>query len=206
MAKLDLHPLKEFCSQHNQQELWEFIRSCIFRNWAAKYHLSNIRDKLEIAEQPPNIQKIANVELQLQAEVDALMLTLNSMFALAAQIVNEAILEPKLPTDEVKLEELSQSKTLPGDFKEHFAQLRGSHIYNRIRKYSNISKHIKAIGGQLDVDFGQDITQVDYKTDEFDVKPPTVLSIEDLEKCRKFTEERIISLIALVSAALLSTG
>jgi len=206
MAKLDLHPLKDFCSVHNQQELWEFVSSYVFRDRAALYHLSNIRDRLEIAGQPSNIHKIAKVESEIRFEIDALMLTLNSMFAIAAQIVNEAVLRPKLSTAKVGLEELTQSTTLPDDFRRHFVQLRGSHVYSKIRTYSNISKHIKVVGGQLNVDFRQDITQVDYKTDEFNVKEPMVLSIGDLEECRKFTKESIEGLIALVSATLLSTS
>jgi hypothetical protein len=126
------------------------------------------------------------------------------MIDLVAQIINEAILTPKLPIRKVRLEDIRKSKSLPIVFQKPIDRLKGNNLYKRIRGYSNISKHIKAIRGQLTIDFRRGIPQVSYSTDRFGSKQPTTLNVKGLEECRKFTKKTIEILIALVVSTLQS--
>lgn len=182
------------------------MESYILRDYAALYHISNIRDRLEVVKQPRQsyIQEVQRAELELQFEVDALILTLNSMFDLAAHIINEVVLKPKLH-DKVHLEEIRKSKSLSIIFQKRIDRLTGNHIYKKIKSYSNISKHTKAIRGQLTIDFRLDIPKISYSTDKFGLKQPMTLDVKDLEDCRKFTKKTIESLIALIATTLQST-
>lgn len=207
MAKLDLRHLKKFCYAHDRQGLWVFIESYLFRDHAALYHISNIRERLEAAKQPqPSyIQKVYKTEIELPFEVDALMLTLNSMIDLALQIINEAFLSsPKKPEDLrwKDWDKLKKSPGFPSKVAELIDSLRDHPTKQKIREYSNISKHIRVIRGQLTIDFRPHTPQTDYTTAVFGFKKRITLDVDDLEECRKFTKETVKSLITLVDITL----
>ena len=85
MGKRDLRPFRKWCHAHGREDLWGFVESYLLRDLAALYHISNIRDRLEIVKQAADIQTVLKLEQELSFEVDALMLTLNFMFDLALQ-------------------------------------------------------------------------------------------------------------------------
>lgn len=205
MVKRDLRPLKEFCYAHEREELWAFVESYLFRDLAALYHISNIRDKLETVKQPPDIQTVLKVEQELSFEVDALILTLNSMFDLMLQIINEAFLTPTETVRCKDWKELKKRPSFPSNVVQYIDQARGHATYQKVKDYSNISKHIRAIQGRLTIDFRPDTPQTDYTTGEFGFKQCTALNVDDLEKCREFTKETLEGLITLVESTLRCT-
>jgi hypothetical protein len=205
MNKRDLRPFKKFCLKHGRQELWISVESYLFRDLAALYHISNIRDRLEKIKQPSNIQEAPKIELELRFEVDALMLALNSMIAIVAQIINEAVLAQKLPAIEVNLETVKKGPNLPPAFKAHIDKICGNAFYREIREYCNTTKHIRAIGGQVSVYLYEPV-QSTYETGEVGNKQPFKLDVSDLENCRRFVKEHIEKLIELVQTTLCPTN
>ncbi len=204
MTKLDLHHFRQFCDTHSRQELWVSVESYILRDWAALYHISNIRERLETGKRPQSsyIQKISKIEKELLFETDALMLTLNSMFGLALQIVNQAFISPPIAQEYLKWKNLEKHPDFPPNIRGYIQPFWNHPTCQKIRDYSNISKHIRAIHGQLTIDFRQDVSQTDYTTVKFGSKQFT-LNVGDLEDCRKFTKEMLEGLISLVEATLL---
>jgi len=205
---MDLQALKKFCDIHKRQELWSFVESCIFRYWAALYHLSNIRDKLERAREDgrSRIEDVLKLEKELLFEVDALMLSLNSMFAIVAQVINEGLLVEKLHVTDVDLKEVSTSGDLPADLREELRLMMGDTFYQRITCYSNTSKHIRAVRGQLSIDFRPETPEADYKINEFRLKQPLRLDYDKIEACWRFASGKIERLLELVDVTLRSRG
>jgi len=173
MGAWNLPEFKATCVNSGLDKLWFYTESLAFKYAAAKYHTKIIQQKINEAVPVLSLDKLLASDFEIAFELDALMAALNSIWDILAQLLNECFI--KIHTSEISFSEFSDPKkdfykSIPPEIQSILDSIRGNHLYATIKDYVNVSKHIYAIKGEIEVDFRETPTRVSYKTREFEHK------------------------------------
>ena len=194
MGAWKLQEFKTFCADRGLERPLFYTKSLAFKFDAAKYHRDLLEEKLgEIDPQKPSLEMLGRYDFEIAYEIDALMLTLNSMWDVFGQLINACFIGDD--PSKVSFETLTEchQELIPAKVITMLGSIRGHHLYATIKEYANVSKHLHAIPGDVHVDYGEMPTRVSYETKEFRhrQKQPRRLTPEKASKCLSFIGESV---------------
>ena len=203
MIEFNLSLLRVKCQKEKRNPLWGHVESCLFRSKAAEYHLSAIKRKLEdvkgCPKQENQIFYMLNIELEIGYEVDALMLNLHSLLDITAQVIGAAM-DHELKTKDF-WKELKQ-KGIPSNFSSLIGTCHGDRKWQTIVEYSNVTKHVKNIGGTLHLYYGEEDTITKFKTDPVKNRQLPVLDVCKFKELINFVEDFVKETLTLITMRL----
>jgi hypothetical protein len=159
----------------------------------ARYHKQNIKQKINGLEIETFPETVSDYTSQFNFELDALMLTLNSIFDIMGQLLNECFIRPKMSADDVKFDEVVNHSSIPSELKPILTSIKGNALYRKIKAYADVSKHKHVIQGTNQIDFTRIPTTVSYET-EFEYRNGEwhKLTLDAAIECWKFVGESVI--------------
>lgn len=203
MWQKELSPL---CNRKNGQEYLESLG--IRYRQARDYHQKNILNKINDATKNRSdekwLEKISAYEFELLCEYDAFMLTLYSMFDIMAQMINECVCTNRKPSKDISFKgicrECKDRKIC--DVPQEIDKIKGSHLYEELRNYCNISKHQFVKKGTLYIHFQKTDVVAGYSPVELKKWPadtPTPNTHRVLKKYLRFCGDSVTKVgVALV--------
>lgn len=193
---MDVWKVKEFnalCHDLGLDKACLYADSLSIRWSASRYHKRNIqqkRNELNIETFP---KKVADYTSEFNFELDALMLTLNSIFDILGQLINECFINPKIPIGCVTFDKVVNHRSIPSKLKSILNDIKGDTLYQKIRAYANVSKHRYVIQGINHIDFTKIPTTVSYESTEFEYRDEWhKLTLDTAFKCWKFVGKSVI--------------
>ncbi len=170
MGDWNLKEFKALCIKSGLYKLLSYSESLAFKYLAAKYHKGIIQQKLNEIALDVSLEKLLASDFEIAFELDSLMLTLNSMWDILGQLLNECFIHEDV--GKVKFDTISKdcSNLLPIEIKSTLCNIRGDHLYTTIKEYVNVSKHRYAIKGETEVSFRETNRKISYITQEFEYK------------------------------------
>ena len=173
---MDVWKVKEFnalCHDLGLDKACLYADSLSIRWGAARYHKHNIQQKKNELNIETFPNKVADYTSEFNFELDALILTLNSIFDILAQLINECFV--KTDSSEVSFSKFCNPKEccyrlIPPEIQQILKSIRGNTLYQNIRAYANVSKHRYVIQGTNRIDFTKIPTTVSYGSIEFEYK------------------------------------
>lgn len=178
-----------FCEDRGFEETLFYTKRLAFKFDAAKYHRDCLEEKMaNIDPQRLSWEMLGRYDSEIAYEIDALMLTLNSMWDVLGQLMNACFIrdDPSKVSFDTLVE--CHHELIPAKVTIMLGSIRGHDLYATIKGYSNVSKHLHAIPGDVHVDYGETSTRVSYKTKEFRhrQKQPRRLTPEKASNCLSF--------------------
>jgi len=161
---------------------------------SARYHKSNIQQNMdEMKDIKSFLKNMSYYSFTINFELDALMLSLNSIFDILGQLINECFISPKIPIDRVKFDKVVNHNSIPDDLRQILKSIKKDPLYQKIKAYANISKHRYVIQGDNNIDFTQIPTTISYKSTEFEYNGKWhELTHDTAFRCWKFVGESLI--------------
>jgi hypothetical protein len=200
MIEFNLTLLRVKCQKEKRNPLWGHVESCWLRSKAAEYHLSAIKRKLEEVKDWPKQENqifyVLDIELEIGYEVDALMLKLHSLLDITAQVIGVAM-NYEFETKEF-WKELKQ-KGIPSNFSSLIKTYRSDRKWQTIVSYSNVTKHVKNVGGTLHLYYGERDTITKFKTDPVQNRQLPVLDICEFKELINFAEDFVKETLTLIT-------
>ncbi len=185
---------KDVCLQSGLSRVSVYVESLIVKNWAAIYHKENIEKRLNKLRETglrSSPEQILQYEKEITFELDALMATLNSMWDILAQLLNECFV--KTDSREMNFSKFSNPKEccyrlIPSEIQSILKSIRGNTLYRTITDYTNVSKHRYLPLGEIYMDVSAKPRKVSYITSEFEYKKGEWqrLAIDKAFKCLGF--------------------
>ena len=121
------------------------------------------------------------------------MLTLNSIFDILGQLINECFINPKIPIGFVKFDDVVNHSSIPSELKSILNDIKGNTLYQKIRACANVSKHRYVIQGTNHIDFTKIPTTVSYESTEFECRDEWhKLTLDTAFNCWKFVGKSVI--------------
>jgi len=131
----------------------------------------------------------------IDCELNSLMLSLNSIFDILGQLINECFITPKTPIEEVKFDNIVTAKSIPNNLKGFLKSVKGNTHYQMIRAYANVSKHRHVIQGTNNINFTKIPAAISYKSTEFEHKGKLhTLTHEKAFECWEFVGKSLVQL------------
>ena len=199
MIEFNLTLLRVKLQKEGKDPLWEHVESCWLRSKGADYHLSAIKKKLEEVKDWPNHENsllhVFEIEWVIGHEVDALMLALHSLIDITAQVIGGVMAYEfitKSYWDELK------KKGIPDNFSNLINVYRGDAKWKTIVNYSNVTKHIKNIGGTLDLGYMEENVGAGYQTNPVRDRQLPQLDICKFEELTDFINSFVKEVLKLV--------
>lgn len=194
---MDVWKVKDFnalCSDLGLDKASLYANSLSIRWSAARYHKSNIQRKIdEIKDIQSFFKKMPDSSFTFDCELNALMLSLNSIFDILGQLINECFIRPKIPIDCVTFDKVVNHSSIPRELKLILNSIKENTLYQKIRAYANVSKHRYVIQGTNHIDFTEIPTIVSYESTEFEYKGKWhKLTLDTAFGCWKFVGESLI--------------
>jgi len=193
---MDVWKVKEFnalCHDLGLDKACLYADSLSIRWSAARYHKRNIQQKINELNIETFPKKVADYTSEFNFELDALMLTLNSIFDILGQLINEFFINPKIPIGSVKFDNVVNHSSIPSELKLILNPIKGKPLYQKIRAYANVSKHRYVIQGTNRIDFTKIPTTVSYESTEFEYRDEWhKLTLDTALNCWKFVGESLI--------------
>ncbi len=199
MGAWNLKEFKTLCHDLGLDKACLYAHSLSVRWSAARYHKRNIQqsiNKLNKINETRIItfpNDVAEYTSEFNFELDALMLTLNSIFDILGQLINECFINPKIPIGKVKFDNVVNHSSIPSELKLILNPIRGNPLYQKIRAYANVSKHRYVIQGTNHIDFTKIPTTVSYESTEFEYNDEWhELTLDTAFNCWKFVGKSVI--------------
>jgi len=193
MGAWNLKEFKTLCLNSGLDKACLYADSLSIRWGAARYHKRNIQQKINELNIETFPKKVADYTSEFNFELDALMLTLNSIFDISGQLINECFINPKIPIRSVKFADVVNHSSIPSELKSILNDIKGKTLYQKIRAYANVSKHRYVIQGINRIDFTKIPTTVSYESTEFEYRDEWhKLTLDTAFKCWKFVGESLI--------------
>lgn len=193
---MDAWKVKDFnvlCHDLGLDKACLYADSLSIRWVAARYHKRNIQQKINELKIETFPEKVADYSSEFNFELDALMLTLNSIFDILGQLINECFINPKIPIGSVKFDDVVNHSSIPSELKSILNDIKGKPLYQKIRAYANVSKHRYVIQGTNRIDFTKIPTTVSYESTEFEYKDEWhKLTLDTARRCWKFVGKSVI--------------
>ena len=170
---MDVWKVKDFnalCHDLGLAKACLYADSLSIRWSAARYHKRNIQQKINELNIETFPKKVADYTSEFNFELDALMLTLNSIFDILGQLINECFINPKIPIGSVKFDDVVNHSSIPSELKSILNDIKGNTLYQKISAYANVSKHRYVIQGTNHIDFTKIPTTVSYESTEFEYR------------------------------------
>lgn len=167
--------LKEFntlCLDSGFDKALFYTSSLAFKWHASIYHKDKIQQKIDEISPKSFLEKAPAYDLEIAFELDALMTTLNSMWDILGQLINECLIRPKRDTSEMYFDDVFKFcwDSIPSEIQPILKSIRGNALYHTIKAYANVSKHRYAIKGEVHMDVSKKPTKVSYVIQEFEYK------------------------------------
>jgi len=196
MRKWSIKDFNAICRDLGLDKACLYADSLSFRWLDARYHRSNIQQKMdEMKDVGSFIEKGAESTFIIDCELNALMLSLNSIFDILGQLINECFIKPKMRIDCVTFNKVVNHISTPDQLKSILNSIKGDTLYQIIRAYSNVSKHRHVIQGTNNIDFTKIPTTVSYKSTEFEYKGEWhILTHDTVFRCYKFASESLVQI------------
>ena len=170
MGAWNLKEFKTQCLNKGLDKAWFYTGSLTFKWHAVKYHRRKIEEKLVEMKQNPSLQIAAEYDYEIAFDLDCLMTTLNSMWDILGQLINELYVRPKDNSDVVFFDTIIKKKSIPSEIKNILHSIKGNTLYTKITAYANISKHRYAIEGQNYIDMSNKPYEVSYESMKYEYK------------------------------------
>jgi len=185
---------KDVCLQSGLSRALVYVESLIVKKWAAIHHKENIEKRLNELKETglrSSPEQMLQYEKEITFELDALMATLNSVWDILAQLINECFV--KTDSSEVSFSKFSNPKEccyrlIPSEIQPILKSIRGNTLYRTIKAFANVSKHRYLPSGEIYMDVGAKPRKVSYVTPEFEYKKGEWqrLAIDKAFKCLEF--------------------
>ena len=172
MGAWNLKEFKTLCLDSGLDKTWFYTKSLAFKWNAAIYHKDKIQQKIDEINPQSFLEKAPAYDLEIAFELDALMTTLNSMWDILGQLINECLIRPKRDTSKMYFDDVFKCcwNSIPSEIQPILKSIRGNELYRIIKAYANVSKHRYAIQGEVYMDMGKKPTKVSYVIPEFEYK------------------------------------
>lgn len=197
MGAWNLKEFKTLCLNSGFDKAWFYTESLAFKWNAAIYHKDNIQKKINEINFNSFLKKAPAYDYEIAFELDALMLTLNSMWDILGQLINECFIRSKIPASGLYFDNILNNKidnirqnSIPPEIQQILEPIRGNEHYHTIRAFANVSKHRHAIQGAIHMDVSEKPAKVWYVTTEFEDKKGKwhKLTIDDALNCWEFVD------------------
>jgi len=192
MGAWNLKEFKTLCLNSGFDKALFYTNSLAVKWNAAIYHKDNIQKKMSELNFNSALAKGPAYDYEIAFELDSLMLTLNSMWDILGQLVNECFIRPKIPEGDVKFDRILDRylDSVPTEIQQILKPIQGNKHYNTIRAFANVSKHRHAIPGEVHMDFSDKPPQKLYVITEFEYNGEWhKLTIDDTFKCWEFLDK-----------------
>ncbi len=194
MGAWNLKEFKTLCLNSRLDEALFYTRSLVFKWKAAIYHKDNIQQKMTELKSFPG--KALAYDYEIAFELDALMVTLNSMWDILGQLINECFIRPKIPVNGLYFENILKSKidkygqnSIPPVIQQILKPIQEDEHYHTIRAFANVSKHRHAIQGEIHMDVSEKPAKKSYVTTEFKYEGKWYkLTLDDASRCWEFMD------------------
>jgi hypothetical protein len=198
---------KEFnklCKQAGLKGASVYIGSLVVKKWAAYYHKENFQKKLsELKKKGLGFAPLRTLqyEKEIAFEIDALMVTLNSIWDILAQLINECF--AKIDSNEVSFNKFANPKEychklIPSEIQPLLISIRSNTLYRTINCYANVSKHKYLPSGDIYMDVSAKPRKVSYVISQFNYKKGEWHDLSDDKalKCYDFMIKSINQILA----------
>jgi hypothetical protein len=194
MGAWNLKEFKTLCLNSGFDKAWFYTESLAFKWNAAIYHKDNIQQKINEINFNTFLEKGAAYDYEIAFEINALMITLSSMWDILGQLINECFIRPKIPTSSLYFDNILNNKisdiqqnSIPTEIKRFLKPIQVDENYHKIRAFANVSKHRHAIQGEIHMDVSEAkksyvITKFEYKEKWYN------LTLDDASRCWEFMD------------------
>ncbi len=194
MGAWKLQEFKTFCEYQGLERPLFYTESLALKFAAAKYHRDRLEEKMgKIDPQRLSLEMLVRYDFEIAFEIDALMMTLNSMWDILGQLINACFIHDD--PNEISFNKLAKChpELIPAKVMPILRSIQEHSLYATIKEYANVSKHQHAIKGDVHVDFGETPTRVSYETKEFKhrQKQQRRLTPEKASKCLSFVGKSV---------------
>ncbi len=172
MGDWNLKEFKTLCVNSRLDKAWFYTESLAFKWRAAVYHKGNIQQKVGELNFNSFLEKAPAYDYEIAFELDALMATLNSMWDILGQLINECFIRPKIDASKMYFDNIFNChwNSISPEIQPILKPIRGNELYHIIKAFANVSKHRHAIQGEIHMDVSEKPTEVSYVTTEFEYK------------------------------------
>jgi hypothetical protein len=154
----------------------KYASSLVLKKCDTLYHKKNVEKRLsEIQEKRLKLStgKLIEYEFEITFELDALVSTLNTVWDVLAQLINECFI--RIDICNVSFTKFSNPKhpyykLVPPKIQRILTSIRGNTLYRDIYCFTNISKHRYAVSGELVIDFSKESQSISYSTVKLEYK------------------------------------
>ncbi len=165
MGAWNLKEFKTLCLNSGFDEALFYTNSLAVKWNAAIYHKGKIQQKIKEINSTSFLEKAPAYDYEIAFELDALMLTLNSVWDILAQLLNERFV--KTDSSEVSFSKFSNPKEcyyrlIPPEIQQILEPIRGNALYRTIKTFANVSKHRHAPQGEINMDVSKKPANVSY--------------------------------------------
>jgi len=164
MGAWNLKEFKTFCLNSGLDKALHYTNSLAFKWNAAKYHKGNILQKIKEITPSSFLEKAPAYDYEIAFELDALMASLNSMWDILGQLVNECFISPKIEMNIMFFNDIYNCywDSIPKVLQQTLTPIKGNELYNIIKTFNTTSKHRGAPKGEIYMDVSENISQVSY--------------------------------------------
>jgi hypothetical protein len=193
MGDWNLKEFKTLCLNSGLDKVWFYTESLAFKWRAATYHKSKIQQKIDEINSTSFLEKAPAYDLEIAFALDALMVTLNSMWDILGQLINECFIRPKIDASKMYFDDIFKCywNSIPPDIQPILKPIRGNTLYRTIKAFADVSKHRHAIQGEIHMDVSKKAAKVSYVTTEFEYKKGEwhKLTLDNAFKCWEFVDK-----------------
>ncbi len=197
MGAWNLKEFKTLCLNSGFDEALFYTNSLAIKWNAAIYHKHNIQQKMAELDSNSFLAKAPAYDHEIAFELDALMVTLNSIWDILGQLINECFIRPKIPASKLYFDNILNNKisdirqnSIPPEIHQILKPIHGDEHYHKIRAFANVSKHRHAIQGEIYMDVSEKPTKKSYVTTEFEYKRKWYkLTVDDAFSCWEFVNK-----------------
>ena len=190
MGDWNLTEFKTLCLNSGLDKLLFYTKSLALNWHAVIYHKNNIKRKIDEIGPQSFLAKAPAYEIEIAFELQALMTTLNSMWDILGQLINECFIRPKKDARKMYFDDIFKCywDSIPSEIQTILKRIRGDTLYRRIKAYANVSKHRYAIQGEIHMDLSEKPTKISYVIPEFEYKNGEwhKLTLDKAFKCLEF--------------------
>ncbi len=178
MGAWNLKEFKTLCISSGFDKAWFYTESLAFKWNAAIYHKSKLQQKINEINFNSFLKKAPAYDYEIAFELDALMLTLNSMWDILWGLIDECS---------------CYCNSIPAEIQQILKPIKGNALYRTIKAFANVSKHRHAIQGEINMDVSKKPAKVLYITTEFEYKKGErhKLTLDKAFRCMEFVGKSV---------------
>ncbi len=155
MGAWNLKEFKTLCLSSGFDKAWFYTESLAFKWNAVIYYKSKLQQKINEINFNSFLKKAPAYDYEIAFELDALMLTLNSMWDILIGLIDECS---------------CYRNSIPAEIQPILKPIKGNALYRTIKAFANVSKHRHAIQGEINMDVSEKPAKKSYVTTEFEYK------------------------------------